>query len=368
MYRPDASHEGAFTESEEYPPTTALYLAAYHGFYEIATLLLDSGQDIDEQGGSFGAPLLVACSERNLDVARLLLDRGANIEVKSPFHHQGALHLISKDDLVEIMKFLLDHGASVDIEDREKNTPLVLAVKRGQCELIKTLLDHGANIERSGHLGFTPLITAVLSLKYSVVNLLLDRGANIDTIGEVEDLTSALHICAYCGATYGFMPIATLLLDRGANANLSNAAGLTPLIMALQRQRLEMSSLLLDRGADIFARDKKGRTVLQVARRQRRRTEKKTYRSLVKEYDQIILRVGEAEKAWQQAHVALIDQEATPDSDTEELDTEDGEMSDFDSRDELSIVDKLCSISDRGPFFYLAVRKEVARVKQYEKR
>ena len=326
MYRPDAIHFGEFHESEANPPVTALYLATYHGLCEVVTLLLDSGQDVDQTGGYYSAPLLVACYKRNVDVARMLLDRGANIEVKSPAKRQGALHLISNDDFIEIVRFLLDHGASVDIEDSDRDTPLILAADRGQCEIIKALLDHGANIERFGWSGYTALMRAVQYFRYSAVNLLLDRGANIDQIGEQHGIASGLHCCiyygSYYGSDYGYMPMATLLLDRGANVDLSNSEGLTPLVMATQRQELEMLSLFLDRGADVFARDNKGRTVLKIARRQRRRMEKKDYPWVVQRCDQMILRVKEAEKAWQQEHGVVIDKKVAPDSDTEALDTE----------------------------------------------
>lgn len=327
VYKPDIT--STFTESENFPPVTALYLAAYHGLYEIAKQLLDNGQDIEEQGGYFGTPLLIACYSMNLDVARLLLDRGANIDAKSA-HNKGALHLLSKDDFIEFVRFLLDHGATADIEDSSKNTPLTLAADTGQCKIIKALLDHGANIERLAQDGFTPLMCAVYKLEFSAVNMLLDRGANIDHIREQGGRASGLHICAYHGGDYGYMPMAALLLDRGANVNLSDFEGLTPVAMAVQEQMLEMVCLFLDRGADVLARDVKGRTLLKIARRQRRKMERGDNPQLVEKYDQIILKIKEAEKLWQQEHGGFIDQGATPGSDTEAVDTEDDEVDEMD--------------------------------------
>lgn len=335
VYKPDSVYNRPFIESTKYPPVTALYLAAYHELYEIATLLLDSGQDIDEIGGRLGTPLAVACYKKNLDVAGLLLDRGANTDTNVS-HHRGALHLISNDDSIEFVRFLLDHGATADIEDSSKNTPLALATETGQCKIIKALLDHGANIERLGRDGFTPLMIAVYNLKFSAVNMLLDRGANIDHIREQGALASGLHICVNTGSRPaslygdGFVQMATLLLDRGANVNLSNFEGLTPLAMAMHHQKPEMAILFLNRGADVFARDVKGRTVLKTARTKRRgmviRGEQS---SLVKVYDQIILEIEETEKAWQQEHGGFIDQEGTSDSQTETLDTEDDDLTDL---------------------------------------
>ena len=318
VYKTDIKYMNAFTEVKDVPSVTALYLAAYHGLLPVVNLLLNSGQDIEEHGGFLGPPLLAACCTRNLDVARLLLDRGANIDARSASGY-GALHILSKDRHVKIVNFLLENGASVDIKDKSNTTPLGFAAMRGECQVINTLLDHEANIDLSGALGYTPLMTAVDDCDDTTVKLLLDRGANIDQIVEHADLASALHICA----AYGYMQIATLLLDRGANVDLSKSEGLTPLAMATLRQQPQMAGLFLDRGADVYARDKKGRTVLRMAHRQLKRMEKNGKQWEVKEYDQLILRVEEAEKALQQEYGAFIDQ---GDSDTEALDTEDDEV------------------------------------------
>ena len=320
VYRPDEEHMGLPNSSFQYgPPVTALYLAAYHGFYGIVNLLLDSGQDIEEEGGRYGTPLLVACYRQNLDVARLLLDHRANIN--AGLARKGgarALHQIMYNGSAKTMGFLLEHGASLEPKNHVQNNPFAHAILIANREVIETLLDHGANIELPGKSGYTPLMKAVKFRGSSVVNLLLDRGANINQISEHADLTSALHICAY----YGYVGMATLLLDRGANIQLSGSKGLTPLAMAAQTPIYDMVNLLLNRGADVFARDQKGRTVQKLARRERRRMEKKGYRWAIEELDRIILRLKEAEKAWQEEHGIVVDQDATSGSDSGAEDTE----------------------------------------------
>ena len=317
VYRPDCKYTPAFEKSYSFPPATALYLAAYHGFYEIVNLLLISGRDIEEQGGRYGTPLLIACYRQNLHLARLLLDHGANINARSA-RKGGALHQITWNRGEKIVGFLLEHGASLEIKDHAQDHPLTHAVAVAEREVIETLLDHGANIELPGQMSYTPLMIAVMRRDSSVVNLLLDRGANIDHVSEHVNLASALHVCAY----YGFVQMATLLLDRGANANLSNSKGLTPLAIATQRPRFEIWSLLLNRGAYLFARDEKGRTILELAHRERRRMEEEGYQLEVKECDRIILGIEEAKKAWQQEHAIVVDQDATSGSDSGAADTE----------------------------------------------
>ena len=218
------------------------------------------------------------------------------------------------------MNVLLDHGAGVSIENGLKETPLTLAISKRRPKVIKILLEHGANIDLSVPRDNSPLMVAVNRLSYSAVNSLLDRGANINQVSEHDDLASGLHICA----RYGFVRMAMLLLDRGANVNLSSSKGLTPLAIAAWRQKLDLFSLFIDRGADVFIRDQKGRTILERTRRQRRKYEMEDHPALVEVYDRMILRLKEAEKAWQQEHGIVIDRDATSGSDSGAEDSEGG--------------------------------------------
>ena len=256
-----ASHYDAFPFDLEFPmPSTPLYFSSYYGLYGMTKRLLDHGQDVNVEVGIYGAPLHASCWGGHSDVARLLLDHGAEINRKS--HSEGitALHFASERGDASLVRLLLDRGAIIHIQDGYGESPLVLACQSGDLETMELLLDHGASIEPADSSCHAPLVTAIIYQRYPAIKLLLDRGADIDRFSwDCVDLTSALHYCAENGQT----ETAALLLDRGANIDIENSEGVTPLKMVVQYQMFEMVKLLVDRGASVFVRDKEGLTPLE---------------------------------------------------------------------------------------------------------
>jgi ankyrin repeat protein len=108
-------------------------------------------------------------------------------------------------------------------------TPLHFASFYGRVEMVRLLLERGATADSEDSLGRTPLhLVAKCSSDIGdngvdVVHLLLEHGANINAQDKVN--TTPLHLASYCGK----VEIARVLLDSGANTNAKTALGLTPL-------------------------------------------------------------------------------------------------------------------------------------------
>jgi len=88
-------------------------------------------------------PLLIACQEGHLEVARLLIDRGADKE-KATNNGNTPLHLACYDGNLEVARLMLDCGADKDAADEDGFTPLHDACEEGRLEIIKLLLQRGA--------------------------------------------------------------------------------------------------------------------------------------------------------------------------------------------------------------------------------
>ena len=214
-------------EHPSQPKATALYYASLCGFSGVANYIINThGEDVNAKSGSHGTPLRAASYKGQIDVVRVLLDHGANVNTldKKNTPLSSACH----GGHLEIMRLLLEHGADVDVGADSDNGDLVLhlASKAGQAEAIQLLLRHNADVNAGGFLGWTPLHEASFGGHAVVVQLLLDHGADINA------------------------------LSMGHNA---------PLRLALDGRSLEVTRLLLERGADVDIRDERNRTTYQVA-------------------------------------------------------------------------------------------------------
>jgi hypothetical protein len=123
--------------------------------------------------------LFVASQKGNIEVLRLLLDKGAQVDLTA---NDGttSLMIASQYGHVEIVKLLLDKGANVDLQTSEGVSALIKASELGRVDVIKLLLENGANPNLSRKDGTTALILSSKYQNYEVAKLLLEKGANLE--------------------------------------------------------------------------------------------------------------------------------------------------------------------------------------------
>ncbi len=194
---------------------------------------LQSGADVNSADGKDGAALQIAASAGNADMARVLLDAGADVNAGN---ESGitALHAAAKGT-PEVVELLLEHGANIQAEDRWKQTPLHRAALAEQQEAADVLIRHGAALD---------VVDAVLLRRLEEAGVFWSRGTPVTYASETG--MTALH----AAVTRGELALATSLLDRGADINAKMSSGTTPLDSAVGAENLELVRLLLDRGAD----------------------------------------------------------------------------------------------------------------------
>ena len=120
-----------------------------------------------------------ANDKRHLDVARLLLDEGADLNIQD---HDGftALIVASSQGHLEIARLLLDRGATTDIQDNNGRTALVRATGKGQIELERLLIKRGAddvNVKEKD--GWAALISPNEEHHADIARLFLDRAKSL---------------------------------------------------------------------------------------------------------------------------------------------------------------------------------------------
>ena len=142
-----------------------------------------------------------------------------------------ALHWAAYYNLTDVVQVLLDGGAAPDMANGNGITPLQVAVLGWHKDVIKLLLRGKADPNKMSRLEFSPLQLASLhgNDREDLVQLLLDAGAQTNEAGNKNGIT-ALHYAT----KVGHKKVVCLLLENGANVNMAEENGKTPLHFAAE--------------------------------------------------------------------------------------------------------------------------------------
>lgn len=249
----------------------ALILAVARGEREMTELLLERGADVNVKGSLGQTPLHRAVDSENVGLARLLLERGADVNAED-HGRETPLHRAVHSANTELTELLLERGADVHAKDRWEKTPLVGAVSQGNIEQVKLLLERGADVKARDYDGKTPLhwVARELddetsSVTVPLATVLLEAGADANAKAFPDNPSLPLEgnrTPLQLAARVGDCPLAKLLLKWGAVVHATDFVGETPLHWAADG---EMVRILLEAGADIKARNKLGETPLHKA-------------------------------------------------------------------------------------------------------
>jgi ankyrin len=324
---------------------TPLMIAARGGSVPIVSLLIERGAKVNAQtrtgatpafrspasnSGSKGAgivrggwpergerdpipgaktPLLYAAREGHLEVAKLLLASGAELE-KADADGVTPLLMATLNGRLPLARFLLEQGANVNAVDWYGQTPLFAAVdvrdldvagpgrdsgvdRQAAFALIQAMLERGANpnartkeyppqrrwITRLGSLswvdftGQTSFLRAALAGDVEVMRLLVEHKAdpNIATFNGTTPLMAAAGVNWTVAQTYDEGPQALLEAVKlaqslGNDVNAKNNMGITALHGAANRGSDDIIRFLVEKGATLGVADQQGRTAMTWAR------------------------------------------------------------------------------------------------------
>ncbi|KAM3310383.1 hypothetical protein ACQJBY_031214 [Aegilops geniculata] len=222
-----------------------LGLASYTRQMKVCEYLVEElGLDVNA-GGSCGGPPPLGCAALcgEFVAARYLLNHGADPN-KIDGTGFAPLHCAAKNGHECVLRLLLSRGASVDI-DGAHGTPLHTASYYGNAGALKILLDHHADPNRVSEVSCTPLLMALNSTKLGVsesdslncVKLLVKAGADMNSANPYTPLVVA--------ATYGLADCIKYLLEAGANPNIPDEqCGTTPIEIVADSGRRELVEIL----------------------------------------------------------------------------------------------------------------------------
>ncbi|XP_026123087.1 ankyrin-2-like isoform X14 [Carassius auratus] len=244
----------------------ALHIAARKDDTKSAALLLQNDHNADVQSKmmvnrtteSGFTPLHIAAHYGNVNVATLLLNRGAAVDFTAR-NGITPLHVASKRGNTNMIALLLDRGSQIDAKTRDGLTPLHCAARSGHDTAVELLLERGAPILARTKNGLSPLHMSAQGDHVECVKHLLQHKAPVDDV--TLDYLTALHVAAHCG----HYRVTKLLLDKKANPNARALNGFTPLHIACKKNRVKVMELLVKYGASIQAITESGLTPVHVA-------------------------------------------------------------------------------------------------------
>jgi len=250
---------------------TPLMHAAAFGNLETLRLLLDRGAAVNA-ANDFGATALL-WSARDPEKARLLIEHGAGVNAASKQGRTPLMLASLRPGGAPTVALLLAKGADPKLADTHGNTALLLAATIGEADIMRLLLARGADPAAPNDKGETPLICATKSHSAEAVHLLLQRNVNVNVANTgaatVKNGRIALIGLAplHRAAAFGPVEMVTDLLHAGAEVNVRDSRGLTPLMfaVAVDHAQPEIVRTLLGAHADPNLKDNTGETALDWA-------------------------------------------------------------------------------------------------------
>lgn len=238
---------------------TALHYAARRGSVAIARMLIDGGANIDLKNSMGITPFYMAAYCGNSDVSKLLVSEKADPYVIDK-GGDNIMHAAAHGGDTDLIYMLAKNSKiNINLKNKKGETPLALAVERSHVKAVDALLENGAKVYTVDQFGNTPLNNILCNWKHygedekciQIANKLLDYDTTRKHYNKKnEDGVTPLH----GAAQQGYTQVVLKLLARGADVNAKvHRKKSTPLHYAVQEGRTEIVKLLLDFGAKIDA-------------------------------------------------------------------------------------------------------------------
>lgn len=243
----------------------AIHLATRRGHLDMVTLLLDKGAKINAKDVDDYRPIHHAADrmrlkdslgklEEKMDIAKLLIERGARIDLYSAGKNHTPLDLAAREGDLEMVELLVDNGANVN-----KYKPLHHASKNGHLEIVTYLVEHGANLNEPDDIvigvdganlnepdieigvdALSPLHEAVKGGHFDVVEYLVEQGADINATH--DHYRKPINMIINLDSKPNYRKIAFFLMRRGIEDGTFNEAdaryGLRAVYDRIQKEAL----------------------------------------------------------------------------------------------------------------------------------
>ena len=217
--------------------TTAYITAAKNGKTEIVKDFLAGGMDVDASVD--GTALIAAAASKNLDMVKLLVENGANVNETN--YLGTALTTAVYVSNFDIANYLIANGADVNLPGGDGTNAIVIASKNGEGEMIELLVKNGANVNyKFPGTGLTALVFSSASGHLAAVEQLIKGGANVNF---KDNSGTTVLDWAMLG---NYIEVAKVLIENGASVKDN-----TVMIASLCHGDHDFVGYLINHGVDV---------------------------------------------------------------------------------------------------------------------
>lgn len=212
----------------------------------LVPLLHVVGKGADMQ--AMNADMIAAAERGDTETVLQLLTDGAEINARDD-RGRTAIMAATHGNRVETVAALIRAGADINIRDNRLDNPFLYAGAEGLLDILRLAIDAGADTKLTNRFGGTALIPACERGHVEIVNELLTR-TDVD-VNHINNLgwTGLLEAIILSDGGPRHQQIVQMLVDHGADVNIADRNGVTPLAHASSRGFAEIAHILRNAGA-----------------------------------------------------------------------------------------------------------------------
>ncbi|WP_419198621.1 ankyrin repeat domain-containing protein [Wolbachia endosymbiont of Rhagoletis cingulata] len=278
------ANRGASLDTKDNNDWTLLHFAASSNKFDIVKFLLDKNANIKAKDVYGNTPLHVAAQyDSKLEIVEFLLDKNASGINDVNNNGSTPLHVATQGNKPSTVKLLLNRGARIEVKDSRNRTPLDLAkqegytnivqmieqrqsdldeelltaVRDGNLNEVEDLVSQNANVNTTDIYSWTPLHWATFKDHLEIARFLIKKGADINAADKGPYGKKPIHVAAENNSK----DIIEFFLSKGVGINDTDKQGYTPLHYAAWRGRLEVAKFLIEEYANSIFKYNNGSTL-----------------------------------------------------------------------------------------------------------